>query len=170
MSSNYFSEAFDEDSVKSFARYIKEHVQESFTGILGTGLSGSLMVVQLYRLLKVSPYIMRKDSENSHGGTLEPDYPYNQQRVLFIDDFVSSGATLKRVNNKLQELGGRNGGRAPLIIVAAAFYRKGHYSYSSPMLLQNKPTDISVMTQALQSANLKVPFYHENLRFTPKWD
>lgn len=67
-----------------------------FDMLIGTGFSGGLTVPVLARHRKVDWALVRKDGENSHRER-KVEGTRMGQRVLFVDDFVSSGSTLERV-------------------------------------------------------------------------
>lgn len=48
--------------------------------------------------------LLRKDNDNSHGSPLEGPQGHRIQRYLILDDFISSGETVRRVRRKVTEL------------------------------------------------------------------
>jgi len=50
--------------------------------------------------------LLRKDNDNSHGAPFEGPANRNVQRYIILDDFVSSGSTVRRIVSKLEELAG----------------------------------------------------------------
>ena len=48
--------------------------------------------------------LLRKDNDNSHGAPLEGPEGHRLDKYLILDDFVSSGATLNRVRDKIDTL------------------------------------------------------------------
>lgn len=69
-------------------------VADQFDSILVTGLSGTVPgSILAYRLNK-NLVVVRKDSESSHGQSVEGTLA---GRHIIIDDFVSSGATINRL-------------------------------------------------------------------------
>lgn len=70
--------------------------------LVGTGLSGTIAVVDLARRLGKKYLVVRKENDNTHS------YQSVEGRLgkkwLFVDDFVDSGRTLGRVYDKLHML------------------------------------------------------------------
>lgn len=48
--------------------------------------------------------LLRKDNDNSHGSPLEGPSGHRIERYLILDDFISSGETVRRVRRKVTEL------------------------------------------------------------------
>ena len=48
--------------------------------------------------------LLRKDNDNSHGAPIEGPEGHKLAGYLILDDFVSSGATLNRVRDKINKL------------------------------------------------------------------
>lgn len=72
-----------------------------FDTIVGTGFSGSVVVPMLARALEVDFLLVRKPNDGSHhNGRLLGRLG---QRWLFVDDFISSGATHERVRAEVAE-------------------------------------------------------------------
>lgn len=67
-----------------------------FDTIVGTGLSGTLVVPRLAKVLKVGWGIVRKEEERSHRERLVEGTLLGK-RWLFVDDWVATGSTLRRV-------------------------------------------------------------------------
>lgn len=65
--------------------------------MIGTGMSGSLVVPRLAEALGKHWLLLRKPSENSHTSQLAEGRL--GERWIFVDDFVSSGATFRRVRD-----------------------------------------------------------------------
>lgn len=73
-----------------------------FDTLVGTGMSGALIVPNLARILKCNWFIVRKPSEKAHSsnigeGTLG-------QRWLFVDDLIDMGETFNRVAEAIDDL------------------------------------------------------------------
>lgn len=63
--------------------------------MVGTGLSGSLVIPRLARAMHKEWLIIRKPGDGTHSD--EPGEGMHGDRWLFVDDFVSSGSTRTRV-------------------------------------------------------------------------
>ena len=72
--------------------------QVNFEGFVGTGLSGTMVVPALAYVMEKRFAIVRKPDDRGHhsSGTVESGLRHDD-RWIFIDDFISSGATLARV-------------------------------------------------------------------------
>src|SRR5690242_5394879 len=66
-----------------------------FDTIVGTGLSGSVVVPALAMWMDVNYILVRKDGEDSHH--TGPMVGVLGKRWIFVDDFISTGATRTRV-------------------------------------------------------------------------
>lgn len=74
-----------------------------FDTIVGTGLSGTLVIPRLAKILKVDWAIVRKTEERSHRERCIEGTELGK-RWLFVDDWVSTGATLRRVHQAVSDL------------------------------------------------------------------
>lgn len=73
-----------------------------FDMIAGTGLSGALVIPRIANALGVSWAITRKLEEHSHRErTVEGTFM--GRRWLFVDDFILTGTTLKKVRKTLED-------------------------------------------------------------------
>jgi len=94
--SNYMNMAWDTPKLIRQAKRVLKH--QSYDALVGTGLSGTMVVPLLAHLLKKRFAIVRKEDDRStHSshrieGNLEVG-----DRWIFVDDFVSSGDTRDRV-------------------------------------------------------------------------
>ena len=97
-SNTYFRRAFmNIDVIAEKARETLAGVQ--FDTMVGTGLSGTLVVPSLARLLNVECWaVVRKESTPHSSVMIEGSIGY---RWLFVDDFISSGATRRRVMDQV---------------------------------------------------------------------
>lgn len=93
----------EEDILFRFMEVSEEFgIPQDFDTLVGTGVSGAVIVPTLARLLGVDFAIVRKENDGSHGwhkieGVMG-------ERWLFVDDLVSSGATVRRVQQLIQEM------------------------------------------------------------------
>ncbi|MGH3956443.1 MAG: phosphoribosyltransferase [Mycobacterium sp.] len=70
--------------------------------LVGTGLSGALVVPQMARELGKEWLIVRKPNEGTHSS--RPVEGYLGRRWLFVDDGIQSGKTFRRVFDTIAEL------------------------------------------------------------------
>jgi adenine/guanine phosphoribosyltransferase-like PRPP-binding protein len=97
--SGYFTRAFGD--LDSIAAAVTEHVPVEYDTMIGTGLSGTLVVPTLARILRKHWAIVRKEASPHTSKMVEGEIG---DRWLFVDDFVSSGATLRRVQAAVADL------------------------------------------------------------------
>lgn len=73
-----------------------------FDTLVGTGFSGSIVIPSIALALGKNFVLIRKESDDSHhgGGRLLGQLG---ERWIFVDDFVSSGRTRRRVIDKIEE-------------------------------------------------------------------
>ena len=96
----YYERAFQDPS--SIIRDAKKYLKGvKFDTMVGSGLSGSLVVPILSRAFDVDMFIVRK-GELNHSDTL------GEGRIghlwIFVDDFVSTGATRNRCKSAVQDI------------------------------------------------------------------
>lgn len=82
---------------------------QKFDTLIGTGLSGALVVPTLARALGLKWAIIRKPNDGSH--TYAKFEGEIGQRWVFVDDFVSSGATRRRVQEAVEDIAQQYGAR-----------------------------------------------------------
>ncbi len=98
--SGYFDRAFgDVDVIADEMRVALEEVE--YDTMVGTGLSGTLVVPTLARALGKYWAIVRKEVSVHASGLIEGEIG---QSWLFVDDFISSGETFRRVRNVIYDL------------------------------------------------------------------
>lgn len=104
-----YSEAqYDHEKLRTVARlcaaWFRKHA-DMYDGVVLHGKSGLSIGFATAMLMDLPIIVVRKDGENSHGSDIESngnrevrtDRPY---RWILLDDFIASGATLKRVADK----------------------------------------------------------------------
>jgi len=101
---SYSREAFTEPEAMILqARAALRNVD--YDTMIGTGLSGALMIPTLARALGKKWAIVRKPGESSHA-----DWPGYEgeigERWIFVDDFIASGTTRNRVIEKVGDVYG----------------------------------------------------------------
>jgi adenine/guanine phosphoribosyltransferase-like PRPP-binding protein len=88
----YFDHAFaDLGSIERRAREAGLH-KRKFDTFIGRGLSGALMAPVLGRMFDKHFAVVRKPKDGSHSGSVLEGYL--GQRWVFVDDFISTGATI----------------------------------------------------------------------------
>lgn len=98
--------------------------------MIGTGLSGSLVIPTLANALGVNWAIIRKDSESSHAGDVfEGTIGDNW---IFVDDFMSTGTTFLTVARKVQDISRR--WQEPTTLGGAYLYKFGGKYWSLPAI------------------------------------
>ena len=101
----YISECFNRKEQDKTIRQIKELIKKhnlQFDGFVVTGVSGIVMGSILCRSLRKDLVIVRKDNDGSHSGYSVENYK-TSKNYIFLDDFVSSGKTFRRVKDKIKE-------------------------------------------------------------------
>jgi orotate phosphoribosyltransferase len=77
-------------------------IPQDFDTLVGTGISGAVIVPTLARLLGVDWAIVRKEDDGTHGWYMIEGVV--GAKWLFVDDLVSSGSTVRRVVRIMAEL------------------------------------------------------------------
>lgn len=81
----------------------KERLKDvDFDTLVGTGFSGSIVIPSLALAMGKKFVLIRRDNDNSHHGKGRPVGQLGE-RWIFVDDFVSSGATRQRVLTKVAD-------------------------------------------------------------------
>lgn len=102
-STSYMDDAvFDlRDVLRRSEIELRRHLSD-FDTLVGTGMSGALVIPALAVRLRRKFVIVRKENDDSHhgGNRLLGELG---KRWVFVDDFTSSGATRDRVKARIQE-------------------------------------------------------------------
>ncbi|WP_280429118.1 phosphoribosyltransferase [Nocardia brasiliensis] len=90
---------YEPDKAISDAKTVLKDIR--FDTLVGTGLSGALMIPTLARALSVDFLLIRKPNDGSHArskceGRLG-------EKWLFVDDLIETGETLRRVYHEVGE-------------------------------------------------------------------
>ena len=75
--------------------------------------------------------LLRKDNDNSHGAPIEGPEGHRLGRYLILDDFVSTGATMNRIRDKIATLHHQQGGRPEYTPECVGIVLYGHHSGTS---------------------------------------
>lgn len=83
-------------NIRKVTRLARTHLAGvDYDTLVGTGLSGAIVVPQLARLLGVEAMLIRKPGDGTHGNRLGNGRLGH--KWVFVDDFISTGKTLRRV-------------------------------------------------------------------------
>lgn len=118
--SGYFSRAWG--NLDTIAAEMAEALASvEYDTMIGTGLSGTLVVPSLARALDKHWAIVRKEPSPHTSLLVEGDIG---ERWVFVDDFVSSGATRRRVQEAVADLcTWQAGERVPVATVYVGTYQ-----------------------------------------------
>lgn len=98
--SGYFNRAFDSlDAIVDEMRIALEGVE--YDTMVGTGLSGTLVIPTLARTFGTRWAIVRKEYSPHTNSKIEGEIGH---KWLFVDDFISSGETLRRVQSVISDI------------------------------------------------------------------
>lgn len=111
-------------TVRNATEDLRPHRKE-FDSIVVTGVSGLVVGAPVALRLRKPLVILRKASDDSHSGRHE-NIKNVGDRALFLDDFVSGGATQRRVLDAIDRHG------AGARVVARYVYRDRRYDYIEP--------------------------------------
>lgn len=82
------------EQIEIWSEIIIEHAA-NVNGLVGTGMSGSLVIPLLAQYMEVDYVLLRRENDSSHS-----DSRWNGKmgdRLVIVDDFVESGKTLERL-------------------------------------------------------------------------
>lgn len=119
--------------MRSMNRLIDDAREElesvDYGGFIGTGLSGCLVIPTLAHLFGKRFAILRKADENTHSYYPLEHNLEQADRLLFLDDFVASGATKHTIDTAIRDHNQRYG--RDLSIIGEYLYVHGivtHYT------------------------------------------
>ena len=101
---SYSGEAFD-DPQRLIERATKDLANVDYDTIIGTGLSGALVVPTLARALGKKWAIIRKPDDGAH--TTEEFEGEIGKRWIFVDDFIATGNTRDRARRAVEHIAAR---------------------------------------------------------------
>lgn len=93
------TEDWDDDLDKSIKT---KHAPFEFDTLVGTGLSGALLLPKIANALKVDYLIVRKENDGSHSGNIAEGHLGN--RWMFFDDLIDGGTTFNRVYKAVNKI------------------------------------------------------------------
>lgn len=94
---SYMSPVHDDDHLYETA--CRHLAGVDFDTLVGTGLSGTIAVIKLSKMLGKKYLLIRKPNDGSHSS--QPAEGSLGKRWVFVDDLISSGRTFARVWNKI---------------------------------------------------------------------
>ena len=116
-------------TVQKAVRVLAQHKKE-FDVLVGTGVSGTLLLTTVAYLLKMRFIVVRKhDDRSGHSNTRIEGQLCGSDRCLFIDDFIDSGETKKQVLHVLQKEAEKYSIRPLPIYSAQYLYNDGNGGY-----------------------------------------
>lgn len=108
----YLEDCFDHKKLNSIIRRISNRLLEDykkgvFEILAVSGNSGIIIGSIISYKTKIPLLVIRKPGENSHGELVEMSYKFRSTKKMFskyaiLDDFISSGATIKRMIGTLE--------------------------------------------------------------------
>lgn len=116
--SSNFGDLSDMALVATYTTKALRERAEEFDSIAVRGMSGALIGAIVSVRLKKPLVIVRKPGENPHGSEYAVNGANVGKRVLFLDDFVSTGRTKRAVIEAIEKLGAE--------IVLQYEYDRGH--------------------------------------------
>lgn len=72
--------------------------------VVVTGKSGMSLAFATLMLIDFPLVVVRKRGENSHGNNIEGTGTINVRRYIVLDDFISSGATVRTIVQDINDL------------------------------------------------------------------
>jgi orotate phosphoribosyltransferase len=107
-----FNTWYFDDAVYDLKKVIEEAREAladvDFDTLVGTGFSGAVIIPSLALAMDKKFLLIRKETDDSHHGKGRLVGELGE-RWIFVDDFVSSGKTRKRVIEKIDEAAGEYG-------------------------------------------------------------
>lgn len=89
-------------AVNQFSSRVMEKYE--FDAIAFTGSSGCAIAFPLALKYELPLMYVRKEKEKSHGGEIEINKGIILKRYVFVDDFIATGATVRRVKDSIDRL------------------------------------------------------------------
>ena len=113
--SNGYATGYSMRRVEERALFAAEAIEElrcrtGSTSVVVHGNSGVSCGFAALMLTKEEDFnlvLLRKDNDNSHGSPIEGPDGHRLGKYLILDDFVSSGATMNRIRDKIDTLHGQ---------------------------------------------------------------
>lgn len=93
------------EKVRATTEALKPH-RKQWDSIAVRGMSGALVGAPVSLRLRLPLVVIRKPGENAHSSSTVVNARNVGKRVLFLDDFVGTGATRTAVRQAVENLGG----------------------------------------------------------------
>lgn len=102
----YFSTLFHrtDEVVDTIIHQLKHPALGKVDMVVGIGLSGTMPLVLIHQKSGIDICAVRKVGVNSHGGNDVTTKCRPKARYVILDDFVSSGTTLKSLRARMENL------------------------------------------------------------------
>ena len=126
----YSQHQFDHGSLRATARRLAETLpvllsQYDAQAVAVTGKSGMSVAFATMMLTDIPLIVVRKRGENSHGEMIEGVVGIRVRRYIILDDFVSSGATVRTVVRDIDDYCRVQHFQRPEPVAVACYYSGG---------------------------------------------
>lgn len=109
---NGYATGYTVKRVEERAKFAAEAIEElrertGSTSVVvhgNSGVSCGFAALMLTHEQDFNLVLLRKDNDNSHGSPIEGPSGHRLQKYLILDDFISSGATMNRIRDKINTL------------------------------------------------------------------
>lgn len=109
--STYLEKLFNKEAFKKtlfeaakVARELQKDEATRFDAIAFTGNSGAIFAGALAVKINTNMILVRKPNESSHAGGAIVEGDDRDKRYLIVDDFISSGDTIKRIVREIKKV------------------------------------------------------------------
>ena len=116
-----------------------------FSAMAFTGSSGAAIAFIVGVAAQIPIIYVRKDDESCHGNRVECNTDKDIQRYLIVDDFISSGDTIRGIYDKIQARAREFNYKEPTC-VGIYLYDAADSSYSSSTIKMNDNKVINIFT------------------------
>ena len=139
--SNGYATGYTKERVEERAAFAAKAIEElrSQTGSTSVVVHGNSGVSCGFAALMASAedfnlVLLRKDNDNSHGSPIEGPDGHRLGKYLILDDFISSGATMNRIRDKIDTLHGQVSWSSPrpecVGIVLYGYHRSDSFKFN----------------------------------------
>lgn len=128
---SYLNELDPEQGIRAVQDGTRRLRDIDFDAIAFSGMSGALVAPAIAMALRAPLLLVRKDTDDSHAGKGRVEGALDAETYVIVDDFISSGATLKRmhamINSALSVHRRAYPGNKPAICVGVFLYRYNEF-------------------------------------------